>query len=546
MSIKYIFRLFFLIVISWFVSQYSLFSLSKVFSAHRKFRESQYHNAHRTSVQHVVSSSKPNSSSKSKYQYHTTNRDYQDDLEENGCKKSNNPIVFNTRNDFGELLENEGAKIGVELGVQEGIFAEHTLKHWHSAEKYVLVDAWKPLENYEDLSNKKQTEHDKLYDKAMWRLSQFHNVDIDVCRNFTSKCAIRFPNEYFDYIYVDARHDFKGVTIDLNGWWPKLKPGGIFAGHDYVTQFEGPEQTGQNWTKQFDGSIDYTRTAVKGAVQKFAKFHKLKICTQNKNTSWPSWAIRKPSKNVIDKKLKLKPFNTCVVSFIFGKKFSVYKNSLAANKEKYCARHSYKCFIYQNLLVPQTRPLAWQKIEAIKKVMQHPKCKTIFWIDGDAVFINMDMTIPKPTKQISLCRSRDGLNSGVMIIKNTPWATWFFNRVSNMHKYDNHHWWEQAAMINLDKHPRIRNHISTIPNDIYNSNRINKKTFIYHPWLCGGFNGKSWYGKLKCNDLWKIALTKVSYCGVIPVHDGTPLTLFFNTKYTHTNTISTLSHYIRS
>ena len=163
----------------------------------------------------------------------------------------------------------------------------------------------------------------------------------------------------------------------------------------------------------------------------------------------------------------------------------------------------------QNLLVPQTRPLAWQKIEAIKKVMQHPKCKTIFWIDGDAVFINMDMTIPKPTKQISLCRSRDGLNSGVMIIKNTPWATWFFNRVSNMHKYDNHHWWEQAAMINLDKHPRIRNHISTIPNDIYNSNRINKKTFIYHPWLCGGFNGKSWYGKLKCNDLWKIALTKV-------------------------------------
>ena len=222
--------------------------------------------------------------------------------------------------DFGELLENEGAKIGVELGVQEGIFAEHTLKHWHSAEKYVLVDAWKPLENYEDLSNKKQTEHDKLYDKAMWRLSQFHNVDIDVCRNFTSKCAIRFPNEYFDYIYVDARHDFKGVTIDLNGWWPKLKPGGIFAGHDYVTQFEGPEQTGQNWTKQFDGSIDYTRTAVKGAVQKFAKFHKLKICTQNKNTSWPSWAIRKPSKNVIDKKLKLKPFNTCVVSFIFGEK----------------------------------------------------------------------------------------------------------------------------------------------------------------------------------------------------------------------------------
>ena len=33
---------------------------------------------------------------------------------------------------------------------------------------------------------------------------------------------------------MDARHDFKGVAADLEAYWPKLKTGGIFAGHDYI------------------------------------------------------------------------------------------------------------------------------------------------------------------------------------------------------------------------------------------------------------------------------------------------------------------------
>lgn len=39
-------------------------------------------------------------------------------------------------------------------------------------------------------------------------------------------------------VYVDARHDKCGVTEDLNKWWPKLKQGGFFAGHDMVFAHE--------------------------------------------------------------------------------------------------------------------------------------------------------------------------------------------------------------------------------------------------------------------------------------------------------------------
>ena len=35
-------------------------------------------------------------------------------------------------------------------------------------------------------------------------------------------------------MYIDARHDYESVKEDLEHWLPKVKLGGIVAGHDYV------------------------------------------------------------------------------------------------------------------------------------------------------------------------------------------------------------------------------------------------------------------------------------------------------------------------
>lgn len=43
----------------------------------------------------------------------------------------------------------------------------------------------------------------------------------------------RFPDDYFDYVYIDAEHDYKSVLRDITAWYPKVKKGGMIAGHDY-------------------------------------------------------------------------------------------------------------------------------------------------------------------------------------------------------------------------------------------------------------------------------------------------------------------------
>jgi len=52
--------------------------------------------------------------------------------------------------------------------------------------------------------------------------------------NITSvEASEKFPDEYFDFVYIDGDHSFIGVCADLAAWQNKVKKGGFIAGHDY-------------------------------------------------------------------------------------------------------------------------------------------------------------------------------------------------------------------------------------------------------------------------------------------------------------------------
>ena len=45
--------------------------------------------------------------------------------------------------------------------------------------------------------------------------------------------AALYPPRHFDLVFIDACHDYRDVREDIDAWLPKVRPGGILAGHDW-------------------------------------------------------------------------------------------------------------------------------------------------------------------------------------------------------------------------------------------------------------------------------------------------------------------------
>lgn len=195
------------------------------------------------------------------------------------------------RNALGDLAQRLGFTTGAELGVLRGELSKTFLDRWPSNVKYYMIDLWAHQDNYVDVNNHQDSAHNENYGVAM-ELNAAHKDKLEVLRMYTTEAAVHIPDESLDFIYVDARHDYCGVTEDLETYWPKLKAGGIFAGHDYYTYAEqNATDPGQNWSVCGNGTIH--AGSVRGAVDEFAAQHNLPVLKTGEH-AWYSWATRKP------------------------------------------------------------------------------------------------------------------------------------------------------------------------------------------------------------------------------------------------------------
>ena len=72
--------------------------------------------------------------------------------------------------------------------------------------------------------------HQKNYLKAIENLEPFGNK-IELIRKFSTEAVNIFENNSLDLVYIDSRPDYCSVLADLETYWPKLKNGGVMAGH---------------------------------------------------------------------------------------------------------------------------------------------------------------------------------------------------------------------------------------------------------------------------------------------------------------------------
>jgi hypothetical protein len=206
-------------------------------------------------------------------------------------------LIANTwhRSDLGTFLNEWGLRTGVELGVQAGIFTSEILTQWSICSSYYLVDFWRSLSNYKDLANVNNQQHMELMFAARNNVAKFEaRTKIYFFPMLTSDAAEFIPSQ-IDFIYVDARHDYCGVSEDIQVWWPKIRPGGVMAGHDYLDNSEMQSRTPwQDWSICGNGTVH--TGAAKQAVRDFAEREQLKIWVSD--DTWPSWLVQKPVKVV--------------------------------------------------------------------------------------------------------------------------------------------------------------------------------------------------------------------------------------------------------
>lgn len=117
---------------------------------------------------------------------------------------------------------------GAEIGVWRGGFSAEMCKALPGL-RLRCVDAWGTDPSYHE-AKKHIASWDKLRAEAEHRLRPFGCL-IDARPSL--QAAPDVPNGSLDFVYIDGNHSREAVYADLAAWAPKVRVGGIVAGHDY-------------------------------------------------------------------------------------------------------------------------------------------------------------------------------------------------------------------------------------------------------------------------------------------------------------------------
>lgn len=138
------------------------------------------------------------------------------------------------------MLPNDA--ICIEVGVGKGINFCGLLENCPKIKTLYGVDQFKPYTDY-------LTHNYSLNNPALIvdeeRIKKIAGINKDNINNSPNgykaimlektsiDAAEEFDDEFFDFVFLDSYLTKQDVFDDLRAWYPKVKTGGIFAGHDF-------------------------------------------------------------------------------------------------------------------------------------------------------------------------------------------------------------------------------------------------------------------------------------------------------------------------
>ena len=316
---------------------------------------------------------------------------------------------------IGDLLNSlKLTGIGAEIGVQRGEFSKQILSKWQGQCLH-LIDCWEYQEGYDDLANKTNDEQLQNFQTTLENVKPWENRT-KIVKNYSEKAVLLYPDEYFDFIYIDANHSYDAVKKDLELWYPKLKEGGLFCGHDFI---DGKVYNTE--TREYLGEF-----GVKKAVKEFAK--NLGVEPYAANCS--SWYFLKKKK---------KPIGFLNV---YNQNYKSLAELTVANKKEYCLKHGYEFIEHVQEEVAPGKHIAFNKFAASWLHLRN--FDWIFYNDLDSLIMNQNIKLEQFIDQnfdFIISYDINGINTGQFFAKNSAWTYNFLQKVFYRNEFASHGGW---------------------------------------------------------------------------------------------------------
>jgi len=130
-----------------------------------------------------------------------------------------------SRHRLPEIFNHAEYKYGAEIGVGKGLNSQSWCQQMPDL-RLICIDPYTPTEFY----SFSQRRHDSYFEQAQKNLAGYN---VTFMRQFSIDAVKEFKDGELDFVYIDAAHDFDNAMIDVIHWAPKVRAGGIVAGHDY-------------------------------------------------------------------------------------------------------------------------------------------------------------------------------------------------------------------------------------------------------------------------------------------------------------------------
>lgn len=98
--------------------------------------------------------------------------------------------------------------------------------------KFDCIDTWDGKGNNGEYDEDIDVINNSLYETFLKNMEPVvgHYTPI---RMLSIEASKLYEDESLDFVYIDGSHDYESVKEDILAWIPKVKIGGVIAGHDY-------------------------------------------------------------------------------------------------------------------------------------------------------------------------------------------------------------------------------------------------------------------------------------------------------------------------